>query len=109
MKKGSLLLHHITENKPEVYALQGHGHSIKHLVGIQVAIIWSTLQSGMCRVVSSTGALVLKEVPKSLIVIGGGYIGLEMGSVWERLGAKVTVVKFGPIIVPTMVRLLLPV
>ena len=51
----------------------------------------------------------LKEVPKRLIVIGGGYIGLEMGSVWERLGAKVTVVEFGPIIVPTMVRLMLPV
>lgn len=59
--------------------------------------------------VSSTGALVLKEVPKRLIVIGGGYIGLEMGSVWERLGAKVTVVEFGPIIVPTMVRLMRPV
>ena len=58
--------------------------------------------------VSSTGALVLKEVPERLIVIGGGYIGLEMGSVWERLGSKVTVVEFGPIIVPTMVRSLLP-
>lgn len=60
--------------------------------------------SGLCRVVSSTGALVLKEVPKRLIVIGGGYIGLEMGSVWERLGSKVTVVEYGPMIVPTMVR-----
>ena len=45
--------------------------------------------------VSSTGALVLEEVPKKLIVIGGGYIGLEMGSVWERLGSTVTVVEFG--------------
>ena len=45
----------------------------------------------------------LKEVPKRLIVIGGGYIGLEMGSVWERLGSKVTVVEYGPMIVPTMV------
>ncbi|CAK0784019.1 dihydrolipoamide dehydrogenase precursor [Coccomyxa viridis] len=54
------------------------------------------------RVVSSTGALVLEEVPKKLIVIGGGYIGLEMGSVWERLGSTVTVVEFGPMIVPTM-------
>ena len=59
--------------------------------------------------VSSTGALVLKEVPERLIVIGGGYIGLEMGSVWERLGSKVTVVEFGPIIVPTMVHSSLPV
>jgi dihydrolipoamide dehydrogenase len=45
-------------------------------------------------VVSSTGALALPQVPKTMVVIGGGYIGLEMGSVWQRLGAKVTVVEF---------------
>ncbi|CAE6387461.1 unnamed protein product [Rhizoctonia solani] len=45
-------------------------------------------------VVSSTGALDLQEVPKKMIVIGGGVIGLEMGSVWSRLGAEVTVVEF---------------
>lgn len=54
------------------------------------------------KIVSSTGALCLKKVPESLIVIGGGYIGLEMGSVWSRLGAKVTVVEFADVIVPTM-------
>ena len=57
----------------------------------------------MCRIVSSTGALALKEIPKKMIVIGGGYIGLEMGSVWSRLGAEVTVVEFLNTIVPTMV------
>ncbi len=46
------------------------------------------------RVVTSTGALELNEVPKHLVVIGGGYIGLELGSVWRRLGAEVTVVEF---------------
>ena len=46
------------------------------------------------RIVSSTGALSLKEVPKRLIVIGAGVIGLEMGSVWSRLGSEVTVVEF---------------
>jgi dihydrolipoamide dehydrogenase len=46
------------------------------------------------RIVDSTGALSLPEVPKSLIVIGAGIIGLELGSVWRRLGAKVTVVEF---------------
>ena len=46
------------------------------------------------RVVSSTGALSLKEIPKSMIVIGGGVIGLEMGSVYNRLGTEVTVVEF---------------
>ncbi|TVR97614.1 MAG: dihydrolipoyl dehydrogenase [Rhodospirillales bacterium] len=46
------------------------------------------------RIVSSTGALALGAVPKHLVVIGGGYIGLEMGTVWRRLGANVTVVEF---------------
>ncbi|MBV9695215.1 MAG: dihydrolipoyl dehydrogenase, partial [Alphaproteobacteria bacterium] len=46
------------------------------------------------RVVSSTGALALTEVPKRLLVVGGGYIGLELGSVWRRLGSEVTVVEF---------------
>ncbi|PHH79419.1 hypothetical protein CDD80_4872 [Ophiocordyceps camponoti-rufipedis] len=46
------------------------------------------------RVITSTGALELKEIPKSMVVIGGGIIGLEMASVWSRLGTKVTVVEF---------------
>ena len=46
------------------------------------------------QIVSSTGALELKKVPEKLVVIGGGIIGLEMGSVWSRLGAQVTVVEF---------------
>ncbi|KAG6396368.1 hypothetical protein SASPL_142516 [Salvia splendens] len=54
------------------------------------------------RIVSSTGALALKEVPKKLVVIGAGYIGLEMGSVWGRLGSEVTVVEFAADIVPSM-------
>ncbi len=45
------------------------------------------------RIVSSTGALSLQKVPKRLLVIGSGYIGLELGSVWERLGAEVTMVE----------------
>lgn len=46
------------------------------------------------QIVSSTGALELQEVPKKMVVIGGGIIGLEMGSVWSRLGAEVTVVEY---------------
>lgn len=46
------------------------------------------------RIVSSTGALSLPKVPERFVVVGGGYIGLEMGSVWGRLGAKVTVIEF---------------
>ena len=54
------------------------------------------------RIISSTGALALPKVPKRMMVIGGGYIGLEMGSVWGRLGAEVTVVEFLDRIVPGM-------
>ena len=54
------------------------------------------------RIVSSTGALALGEVPKSMVLVGGGVIGLEMGSVWQRLGAKVTVVEFLDRIMPGM-------
>ena len=53
-------------------------------------------------IVSSTGALDLKSVPKRLLVIGGGVIGLELGSVWRRLGAEVTVVEFLDHIMPGM-------
>jgi dihydrolipoamide dehydrogenase len=54
------------------------------------------------RIVSSTGALALKSVPKKLIVVGAGVIGLELGSVWRRLGAEVTVVEFLDRITPTV-------
>jgi dihydrolipoamide dehydrogenase len=54
------------------------------------------------RIVTSTGALSLSAVPKHLVVVGAGYIGLEMGSVWARLGAKVTVVEFLDRITPGM-------
>jgi len=55
-------------------------------------------------IVSSTGALSFEKVPKELVIIGGGYIGLEMGSVWKRLGAKVTVIEFLDHIIPEMDR-----
>ena len=54
------------------------------------------------RIVTSTGALELAEVPKSMVVIGGGVIGLELGSVWRRLGAEVTVIEFLDGILPGM-------
>ena len=55
-------------------------------------------------IVSSTGALSLNKVPNKLVVIGGGYIGLEMGSVWSRLGAEVTVIEYLDYITPGMDR-----
>lgn len=51
-------------------------------------------------IVGSTEALAFEQVPEHLVVVGGGYIGLELGSVWKRLGAKVTVIEFLPRIVP---------
>jgi dihydrolipoamide dehydrogenase len=54
------------------------------------------------RVITSTEALKMKEIPKHLIVIGGGVIGMELGSVYGRLGAKVSVVEFMDSIIPTM-------
>jgi dihydrolipoamide dehydrogenase len=54
------------------------------------------------RIISSTEALELKEVPKHVIVIGGGVIGMELGSVYARVGAKVTVVEFLDALIPTM-------
>jgi dihydrolipoamide dehydrogenase len=53
-------------------------------------------------IISSTGALSLNKVPKKLAVIGGGYIGLEMGSVWSRLGSEVTVIEYLDFITPGM-------
>jgi len=54
------------------------------------------------RIVSSTGALALTKLPKKLVVIGAGYIGLELGTVWARLGAEVEVIEFLPRILPGM-------
>lgn len=53
-------------------------------------------------ILSSTGALSLDKVPEKLVIIGAGYIGLEMGSVWSRLGSKVTVIEYAERIVPNM-------
>lgn len=60
------------------------------------------------RIVSSTGALAFPQVPERLAVVGGGYIGLELGSVWSRLGANVTIIEFLDRILPNMDRELGP-
>ena len=69
--------------------------------GSEVALLPGMTPDGEV-IVTSTEALNLPKVPGHLVVIGGGYIGLEMGSVWRRLGAKVTVVEYAPRIVPAM-------
>ena len=71
------------------------GSSVTPLPGV-------TVDNAAGRIVDSTGALELGEVPSHLVVIGGGVIGLELGSVWRRLGAKVTVVEFLDQLLPGM-------
>ncbi|MCW1381564.1 dihydrolipoyl dehydrogenase [Novosphingobium sp. KCTC 2891] len=71
------------------------GSSVTPLPGV-------TVDNDAGVIVDSTGALSLKKVPDHLVVIGGGVIGLELGSVWRRLGAKVTVVEFLDQLLPGM-------
>jgi dihydrolipoamide dehydrogenase len=71
------------------------GSSVTPLPGIEVA-------NSKGLIVDSTGALALDRVPGHLVVIGGGVIGLELGSVWRRLGAKVTIVEFLDALLPGM-------
>lgn len=71
------------------------GSSVTPLPGVEV-----DNEKGV--IVDSTGALALQKVPRHLVVIGGGVIGLELGSVWRRLGAKVTVVEFLDQLLPGM-------
>ncbi len=80
----------VTANKAIVIAT---GSEVTPLPGIEI---------DEQKIVSSTGALELPEVPKRLVVIGGGVIGLELGSVWGRLGSQVTVIEFLDRILPTM-------
>jgi dihydrolipoamide dehydrogenase len=84
--------------------VEGERHSAKDIViatGSEVMPLPGVEIDGEV-VVSSTEALTLPAVPEHLVVIGGGYIGLEMGSVYRRLGAQVTVVEYAPTIVPAM-------
>jgi dihydrolipoamide dehydrogenase len=76
-----------------------HGKSIIIATG-SVPVELPFLKFDERRVLSNVGALSIPEVPKHLIVIGGGVIGLELGSVWRRLGAQVTVVEYAPTILP---------
>ncbi len=76
-----------------------HGTSVIIATG-SVPVELPFLRFDERRVLSNVGALSIPEVPRHLIVVGGGVIGLELGSVWRRLGAKVTVVEYAPTILP---------
>ena len=88
-----------------VIEVRAHDGTVTHVQGRHVILATGSVPVQLPflpfderRVHSNVGALQLTEVPQHLIVIGGGVIGLELGSVWRRLGAKVTVVEFAPTI-----------
>ena len=90
--------------KPGVVTVDGTEYETKHIViatGSE-SIPLPGVEVDEKRIVTSTGGLELAEVPKHMVVIGGGYIGLELGSVWRRLGAEVTVVEYLDRLVPAM-------
>ena len=91
----------IDANTVEVGAKKLSTKNIVIATGSEVATL-PGLDIDEKKIVSSTGALELKEVPNKLLVIGGGVIGLELGSVWRRLGAEVTVVEYLDHIMPGM-------
>jgi len=94
---------------PGKVAVTAADGAVTTLDGKNIVVATGSLPAGLPgvtvdqkRIVDSTGALSLAEVPKTLVVIGAGIIGLELGSVWRRLGAKVTVVEFLDRITPGM-------
>ncbi|KAI8058493.1 hypothetical protein BDF22DRAFT_666147 [Syncephalis plumigaleata] len=88
----------VSANEVEVDGLDGKKHTLRTKNILIATGSEPTPFPGMeideKQIVTSTGALSLSEVPKKMIVIGGGVIGLELGSVWNRLGAEVTVVEY---------------
>lgn len=89
----------INDNEVQVTAIEGGKDAVLKAKNIIIATgseptPFPGIEVDEERIVTSTGALALKEIPKRLAIIGGGIIGLEMGSVWSRLGSEVTVIEF---------------
>ncbi|MCX7743040.1 MAG: dihydrolipoyl dehydrogenase [Flavobacteriales bacterium] len=93
--------HIITIKKDDGSTEEISGKNIVIATGSKPAIL-PGIEIDKKRIITSTEALELKEIPKHLIVIGGGVIGLELGSVYARLGAKVSVVEYMDRLIPTM-------
>jgi len=102
--RGTLETGNLVRVTPSQAGAPEQAYRAKHVIIAtgSVPIALPFLQFDEERVLSNTGALAIPKVPEHLIVIGGGVIGLELGSVWRRLGAKVTVVELLPNILPGM-------
>jgi dihydrolipoamide dehydrogenase len=89
---------------PGTVEVNGNSYKVKHIVVAtgSESMALPGIEVDERQIITSTGGLELDAVPRRLAVIGGGYIGLELGSVWRRLGAEVTVIEFLERIVPTM-------
>ncbi|WP_143962457.1 dihydrolipoyl dehydrogenase [Litoribacter populi] len=111
MKKNKIDVHHglgsfVDKNTVKVTKEDGKAEEIQ---GKNIIIATGSKPSSLPfinidkkRIITSTEALTLKEIPKNLIVIGGGVIGLELGSVYARIGSKVSVVEYMDSLIPTM-------
>lgn len=109
MKKNKITVHHGLGSFKDAHTITISGEKDEEITTEKVIIATGSKPTALPfakidkeRIITSTEALSLKEIPKHLIVIGGGIIGMEMGSVYARLGAKVTVVEFMDRLIPTM-------
>lgn len=114
LKKNNIQFFHgsaklVAEGEKTAVHVSGHEHHTLYAKHIIIAtgskpIDIPNLEVDEESILSSTGALDLQKVPAHMVVVGGGYIGLELGSVWRRLGAEVTVIEAAPDIALTMDR-----
>ncbi len=109
MKKNKIKVYHGLGSFKDEHTIHVEGKDTTDITGENIIIATGSKPASLPfikldkeRVITSTEALSLKEVPKHMIVIGGGIIGMELGSVYGRLGAKVSVVEFLDSIIPSM-------
>lgn len=109
MKKNKITVHHGIASFKDKHTIKLKGEKEEEITTENVIIATGSKPSDLPfakidkkRIISSTEALVLSEVPKHLIVVGGGIIGMELGSVYARIGSKVTVIEYFDRIIPTM-------
>ena len=109
MKKNKIEVHHGVASFKDKHTIAIKGKKQEEITTDKVIIATGSKPSELPfakidkkRIISSTEALVLEEIPKHLIVVGGGIIGMELGSVYARIGSKVTVVEYFDKIIPTM-------